>query len=611
MSFKLIDPRENQADDPYERLSDDEFEIQRGMCFFLFLLKEVRTKRVILTRNLTGIVVTVKNRLEEIDIERKDLLNKLKVLEKNKNLKDPNFDFIEIPESPKKKSDIIKAQPVKTQQIAADQVVQEAKENENEGYLKKKQQQGGSTSYFLEKLQSVNFKEQEAIKKKNDILAHRIYTFDDGVFKEYVPIDVNEREDLSGLNIDRRYIPSTELQKNTKNIKVLRLQKLFSKVRPPQFMEPQYPNWLVIGIISKKTESKLTNSEKPVKFFSITLTDFQFELNVLFFGKAVVEKYYKLRVGDVVAILNPEILPSRKVESAGGSRSLSFSLKISKDINNILEIGRSKDLGFCDFYLKTKGTRCAIPINKVTSSYCEYHNEIKVRQGSAKRVEISSAVTMRAPVKSGYQQMVVKSQRNGGKSSLRYQQNPDRPATKEQTAAEANRFLFSSAHASTAFFDDDYENPEILANLDNKRRKIQELKNNRNLEKKLKTLTEKFLSKDEKVIDLESKKHATLSMFQHGLLNQIGYDPTKGKASAEIFGSTVDKKSTINEKQLAITDIRNIKKENVVLKPTRKQIREKFNKRNQVYENIMKDLDKNISGANEEEGESSDELEII
>ena len=47
MSFKLIDPRENQADDPYERLSDDEFEIQRGMCIFFIFAKRSPNK----TRN--------------------------------------------------------------------------------------------------------------------------------------------------------------------------------------------------------------------------------------------------------------------------------------------------------------------------------------------------------------------------------------------------------------------------------------------------------------------------------------------------------------------------------------------------------------------------------
>lgn len=526
-------------------------------------------------------------------------------LQKNRKLKDPNFDFVEIPQSPKKSKNAVRVPEIKRHNPVAD--IEESESNSNEDYLLKKIGTAESTPYFVKKLQSVNSNEHEAIKKKTELLCHRIYTFNGEILNEHKPLDVDERDELSGINLDRRYVPLLTLQKNTKNIKVLRLPKLFSKVRAPNFLEPEYSNWMVLGVISKKTEPRMTNSEKPVKFFSITLTDFQFDLNVLFFGKGVVEKYFKLRIGDLIAVLNPEIMPSKKMEGGEGPKSSTFGLKISKETNNILELGHSKDLGFCQFFVKSRSKPCGAPINKSHENYCAYHKEIKMRQGSARRVEISSSVTMRAPVIKGYQQTLVKSQRCEGKTSLRYQQNPDKPFVRELTAAESNRFLFSSANASTAFFDDDYENPDILANLDNKRRKIQEFRSNRNLEKTLKGLSEKMTSRKEDQIDSEGKKTATLSMFQHGLVNRIGYDPTKGKASLEMLQHSMDNNSTITDKQLAITDICNIKKDNVNLKPSKKQLREKINKRNSVYNKLMKSNETQVTV----DDESSDDLEII
>lgn len=548
----------------------------------------------------------MKRRIVEIDTEKRDLTNRLLELEKKRNLKDPNFDSIDVPESPKKSDNATKGiEDIKHIAPVAD--IEEATFNVNEDYVREKVKKLGTTSYFTEKLRSINTNEHEAIKRKKELLAHRVYTFNGDMFDEYEPITVDEKDDLSGLVIDRRYVPLAVLRKHTKNIKVLRLPKLFSKVRAPKFSEPDYPNWLVLGIISKKTEPRMTNSVKPVKFFSLTISDFQFELNVIFFGKSIVEKYYKLRLGDLIAILNPEIMPSKKLEAGASPSYATFSLKVSKDTNNILELGHSKEFGLCQFYMKNKGKLCGAPINKLHDNYCAYHKEAKMRQNSSRRVEISSSVAMRAPVVKGYQQTIVKSQHNNGKTSIRYQQKPDKPFVREPAAAETNRFLFSSANASTAFFDDDYENPDILANLDNKRRKIQELRNNRNLEKKLKGLSDKLLSKKEDRVNQEAKKTATLSMFQHGLANQIGYDPTKGKASLEMLEYSTENKAPKNDKQLAITDICNIKKDNVSLKPSKKQLKEKIEKRNAIFNEIMKGSQERLD---KDEG-SSDDLEII
>ena len=114
----------------------------------------------------------------------------------------------------------------------------------------------------------------------------------------------------------------------------------------------------------------MTNAVKPIKFFTLSVTDFTFDINILFFGKELVEKYYKLRVGDLIAVLNPEIMPWKKSErSEKIGASISFSLKISKDTNNILEVAHSKDLGFCQYFIKNKGKNCEVAVNKSKEQY--------------------------------------------------------------------------------------------------------------------------------------------------------------------------------------------------------------------------------------------------
>ena len=50
----------------------------------------------------------MKRRIVEIDTEKRDLTNRLLELEKKRNLKDPNFDSIDVPESPKKSDNATK-----------------------------------------------------------------------------------------------------------------------------------------------------------------------------------------------------------------------------------------------------------------------------------------------------------------------------------------------------------------------------------------------------------------------------------------------------------------------------------------------------------------------
>lgn len=537
----------------------------------------------------------VQRRIDELDKERESLLSRLRILKTRQKRKDPNFDYTQVPASPEKKH-ISKAEHSVDEKSLEKCLIAESKRNNNETFLHEKLARPGSTSYFSEQLQNAREKNHEKSTAKLELLSHRISTFDGNLTNDYTPKEVDEVEEFSGQHIKIRYLPKELLNSSMKNIKVLRLPKLFSKIRPPHFQEPEYSNWVVVGTISKKTEPRLSNSMNPKKYFSLTVTDFNFDLTVVLFGKELVERYFKLAVGEIIAILNPEIMPWKKADLETQKNSSSFSLKLAKDVNNIIEIGYSKDLGFCDFMLRKKGTKCGVPINRSKQQYCDYHREQMLRHSGARRIELSGSVTMRAPIKNGRQQSLVKDQLGKTKSRISFASIPGRENKESQSQSEAKRFLFSSSNASSAFFDEDFANPDILANLDNKRRKIKEVRNNRLLEDKLKGLEKSLQTRRDEELNPSTKKSAEFTMLHNGFIQNpnVEAELLKGKVSGD--------------KNVIIDQIRNTKK-HVVLKPTKEQMKEKIKRRNEIYTKIMHEKDR--TACEPQLDDSSDELEIL
>ncbi|EHN06570.1 Mcm10p [Saccharomyces cerevisiae x Saccharomyces kudriavzevii VIN7] len=309
----MNDPREILAVDPYNNITSDEEDEQ-----------------------------AIARELEFMERKRQALVERLKRKQEFKKPQDPNFEAIEVPQSPTKNRAKVGSHN------ATQQGTKFEGSNINEVRLSQLQQQpkppASTTTYFMEKFQNAKKNEDKQIAKFESMMNARVHTFSTDE-KKYVPIITNELESFSNLWVKKRYIPEDDLKRALHEIKILRLGKLFAKIRPPKFQEPEYANWATVGLISHKSDIKFTSSEKPVKFFMFTITDFQHTLDVYIFGKKGVERYYNLRLGDVIAILNPEVLPWRP--SGRGNFIKSFNLRISHDFKCILEIGSSRDLGWC------------------------------------------------------------------------------------------------------------------------------------------------------------------------------------------------------------------------------------------------------------------------
>lgn len=579
----------------------------------------------------------IQQRLEEIEAQKRDLEKRLKEKKERAKIFDPNFRGTQVPCSPVKQKSTSKAIHDAQRQRANNQdqnIYLNTNTNEDRLSAKLKREYSGEgdelssvshPTYFAEKFQRSKQEGKIAIQQYQDMMSTRVHAFNGAVEgKTFAPVITNEVDEFSNMWLKKRYMPIDDLKKMLEDVKILRLSKLFAKVRPPKFTEPQYSNWATIGILSKKDDIKMTSSAKPQKYFKFTLTDFKHNLDVYIFGKEGTEKYYNLRIGDIIAILNPEVLPWRP---SGKEQFIkSFNLRISHGYNCILEIGQSKDIGWCPEIIKNKNVACGTPINISTDRCCEFHREIQFRKTNSKRVDLTGNYALGAPMKAENQPMLYRSSTSSFKSKSTVGQYKVLPSWSQQNPQFYDPYggksrHFTSSSAAKAFFDEKYQNPDMLANLENKKRKIMDSKKDSKIDKQLSRL----LHKNTNTVDglkNENKARKLKANTQHvlegGLIQRLGFDPTHGKMATVLNhhskGSTAkdDKipvqSQSLRKKNSDINDLMNFKKDKVILKPSKVAIMNRINRRESIYKATFKQKSTTDTGA---DMDSDSDLDII
>lgn len=229
----------------------------------------------------------------------------------------------------------------------------------------------------------------------------RVYTFDDDDEVEQEVRTCNEVEKYSGKLLMQRYISASKLDQFFQDKKVLRLDKLFAKVVAPHFKEPDYFNWCVIGVIVKKSEPMFTTGNKSSKYMKVTISDFNISLELSLFDQ-LFQKYWKLKVGDLILVLNPQIWINRNKKFSTNVNA--FSITLRHDYNSILEIGKLS-VNYCPS-IKKGGEKCGVVIG-VSEKYCYFHQELLIRKTTSKRMEFNGSFKMYDPVQNGVKQQVL------------------------------------------------------------------------------------------------------------------------------------------------------------------------------------------------------------
>ncbi|KAL8804052.1 MAG: hypothetical protein Q9223_005936, partial [Gallowayella weberi] len=225
-------------------------------------------------------------------------------------------------------------------------------------------------------------------------------------------------EPFSSLHLSKRLIPHDSLTKALSGKSILLLPEVLGTVKAPEYCwrDNLEADIVVLATIASKsqplshkdahkTADKASNHEIKTslteaaesetnargKYMAITLTDLKWTLELYLFTTAFT-RFRKLTPGTVIAILNPNIMPP----PPHNPHNNRFSLTLSSSDDTILEIGTSRDLGWCSA-VKKDGKYCGDWIDKRHTSVCEFHVDRVLEKTRRGRMEVNSMSVPFAP----------------------------------------------------------------------------------------------------------------------------------------------------------------------------------------------------------------------
>ncbi|OAL49720.1 hypothetical protein IQ07DRAFT_64265 [Pyrenochaeta sp. DS3sAY3a] len=209
--------------------------------------------------------------------------------------------------------------------------------------------------------------------------------------------DASSFESFSGLHLKSRDVQHNVVTRTLEGKTVYTIPQLLKIVKAPDYDPPDVDTeYVVIGIICSKSNPSNTknaardqstrNQERGLdsggKFMVLRLTDLKWELDLFLFDTGF-SKFWKLPVGTLVAILNPDIMAPRNRDTG------KFSLKLASSDDTILEIGVARDLDFCHATRKD-GKGCEQWVDSRKTEHCEFHIQLQVEKSKKGRMEINT-----------------------------------------------------------------------------------------------------------------------------------------------------------------------------------------------------------------------------
>ena len=261
-------------------------------------------------------------------------------------------------------------------------------------------------------------------------------------------------ESFSSLHLSKRLLPQDFLTRTFSGKHVFILPDLLGTVKSPDYMLPDIPeaDYIVLAIIASKSAplshkgthkstgaestsmSEAAESEQNAngKYMVLTLTNLKWTVDLFLFATGYT-RFRKLVPGTVVALLNPDLMPPPPGKTDTGR----FSLKLSSSDDTVLEIGTSRDLGWCKSVRKD-GKQCETWIDKRHTEFCEFHVDVGVERTRRGRMEVQG---MSAPFAPGGRK------RGGGRTGYFGDRRRDhqKPAKEDYATKEGPRYDRSSS----------------------------------------------------------------------------------------------------------------------------------------------------------------------
>lgn len=206
---------------------------------------------------------------------------------------------------------------------------------------------------------------------------------------ELTDAEASQFEPYSSVHLSKRVIPHKDLTRTLTGKKAFMIPDLLRNVKGPDFSGPDIEEDIVVfGIIAQKSEPRSHaqngKNDKRGKYMVMSLTDLKWELDLFLFDSAF-EKLWKLTVGTIIAILNPNFMPPPRGRADTGK----FSLSLNSNADTVLEIGTARDLGFCKS-VKKDGKTCTTWVDKRHTEFCDFHVNETLKKTHANRMEVNT-----------------------------------------------------------------------------------------------------------------------------------------------------------------------------------------------------------------------------
>lgn len=205
-------------------------------------------------------------------------------------------------------------------------------------------------------------------------------------------------DSYSGLHLKSRDMQHNAVARILEDKTIIKLPHLLKMVKPPDFDPPDVENdYVVMGIICYKsnpndTQNAVRDQSKggaeraqSGKYMVLHLTDFNHTISLFLFDTGF-SRFWKLPLGTLIAVLNPDIMPDRRNPGA-------FNLKLTSSDDTIIELGVARDLDFCRART-TAGKECSNWIDSRKTEFCNYHIQLQVEKSKRGRMEVNTMVGM-------------------------------------------------------------------------------------------------------------------------------------------------------------------------------------------------------------------------
>ncbi|KAM4523219.1 protein MCM10 homolog isoform 2-T2 [Fundulus diaphanus] len=199
-----------------------------------------------------------------------------------------------------------------------------------------------------------------------------------------VPADVGV-EKYSGLRLRKPRVSSSEMDRKMADRRLLRLSQVPERLQREKLEDS---DWVTFGVLVGKATPQSSTSGNTFSVWKLNdLHNLEVFVSLLLFGE-VHKEHWKMQLGTVVGLLNPN--PMKQRDGYDG-----VSLTVDHP-QKVLVMGEALDYGTCKA-TKKSGEPCSQIVNMYECQYCQYHVKAQYKKMSAKRAELQSAFSGKAP----------------------------------------------------------------------------------------------------------------------------------------------------------------------------------------------------------------------